>query len=123
MGSTADVHWGSVVKASDLVPVAFMYRALAASKFNGDKEEYERLEGISDMLYDQADGFGIEFERVPRLASEILRTDCDECGKEFLPQRRSAKFCSNACNMKAKRRRRADRPYKGGNAPDQEVGI
>ena len=91
----------------DLSPVAFMYRAMAASVFNSDKDEYERLEGIADEHYDAAAKYGLEFVRVPRLAAEVFRTVCEECGVEFLPQRKTAKYCSNACNMKAKRGRAA----------------
>ncbi len=95
------------VEAEDFIMAAFMYRAMAASVFNADKNEYERLENQADVLYDAAAEYGLEFVRVPRLAAEVFRTVCEECGVEFLPQRKTAKYCSNACNMKAKRGRAA----------------
>ncbi len=95
------------MRIDDLSPTAFMYRAMAASVFNSDKDEYERLEDRADELYDKAAEYGLEFVRVPRLAAEVFQTVCEECGVVFLPQRKTAKYCSNACNMKTKRRRAA----------------
>ncbi len=94
------------MRVEDLSPVAFMYRA-TASVFNADKDEYERLENQADVLYDKAAEYGLEFVRVPRLAAEVFQTVCEECGVEFLPQRKTAKFCSGACRIKALRGRAA----------------
>jgi len=96
------------MKAKDLALVGFMYRAMAASVFNSDKDEYERLEAKADWYYVKAAEQGADFTRVPRLAGEIpAQTVCDQCGAEFLPQRKTARFCSDLCRKQANRRPRA----------------
>ncbi len=95
------------MKLTDLSSIAVMYRAMAASVFNSDKDEYERLETKGDWYYDKAAEQGADFIRVPRLAGEIpAETVCDQCGTEFLPQRKTAQFCSDLCRKQANREKR-----------------
>ena len=92
---------------TDLPSIALMYRAMAASVFNSDKDEYERLEAKADWYYVKAAEQGADFTRVPRLAGEIpAETVCEQCGAEFLPQRKTARFCSDLCRKQAGRRAR-----------------
>ncbi len=95
------------MRVEDFSPIAFMYRAMAVSVFNSDTDEYERLETQADVYYDAAALYELEFVRVPRLAAEVFQTVCEVCGVEFLPQRKTAKFCSGACRIKALRGRAA----------------
>ena len=94
------------MKIKDLSRIALMYRAMAASVFNSDKAEYERLEAAADEHYDMAEEYGADFVRVPRLSGVTLETACKECGTEFLPERTTAMFCSDACRKKSNRRAR-----------------
>ncbi len=107
------------MRVEDLSPVAFMYRAMAASVYNSDEDEYERLEDQADKLYDKAAEYGLV--RVPRLAAEVLQAVCETCGVEFLPQRRTAKYCSQLCRQKFNYNRRPNSDAKGGKAPGHRV--
>ncbi len=110
------------MRVEDLSPVAFMYRAMAASVYNSDEDEYERLENQADKLYDKAAEYGLEFVRVPRLASKVAQTVCETCGVEFLPQRRTAKYCSQLCRQKYNYHRLPNSDAKGGKPPGHRVG-
>ncbi len=92
---------------SDIIAaVALMRRADAVAAIQEEDDDlYDRLEQAADDLYDTAIEEGYEGVRVPRLLALTGIVTCELCAKTFWPQRKSARFCSEACKKVAKRRR------------------
>ncbi len=96
------------MRSSDLSPLAASKRADAVAALEAkDEDRYEALEGEADALYDLAGTEGFQVKRVPRLVQSVHSAVCLECGTEFWPQRKSAKYDTEACKKRAKRKRAA----------------
>jgi hypothetical protein len=57
-------------------------------------------------LTNRHDAPRVIFDRVP----DQYKTECGTCGRVFIPERQSARFCSDACRQRAHRERTSTKP-------------
>lgn len=56
-------------------------------------------------------------KRIHRIRMKLREQHCAECGKEFIPKRTDAKFCSNACRQKHFRQKTVSAKFAEGDTP------
>lgn len=56
-------------------------------------------------------------KRIHRIHMKLREQHCAECGKEFIPKRTDAKFCSNACRQKHFRQKAVSTKSAEGDTP------
>jgi hypothetical protein len=98
-------------RADDKI-LAEAFRKLAKADANGldwlttaDVVEWlEKVRGDIDwLIYHIEHHLDLQAD-IARLVPEARRKQCEECDKWFVPERSTARFCSNACRQSAYRR-------------------
>jgi hypothetical protein len=97
-------------KADDKILVE-AFRKLAKAEANGldwlttaDVVEWlEQVKGNIDWLIDHIENYLDLQADILRLVPEERRKQCEECDRWFVPERSTARYCSNRCRQSAYR--------------------
>lgn len=79
---------------------------------NWRRRNRDKIRQYNDRYWERKAAQDVTLSTVTQVSVSDSVTTCLECGKEFTPQRKTARFCSDNCRVRYNRKMKSNEPTK-----------